>query len=240
MKQMALILDVKDVCSGYGKIEVLHGVSVHVESMEIVCIIGPNGSGKSTLLKTIFGLIAPSKGMILFVGKDVSLIEPERKVKMGMAYIPQGKNIFPSLTVRENLEMGGTPLVEPPLIQKAIQEILGRFPILEKRFKIKAGALSGGEKQILALARASMLKPQLILLDEPSLGLAPKMIEETYESIRLINREGITFVIVEQNARKALKMAHRAYVLDLGMNRLEDTGEGLLNNEEVKRLYLGG
>jgi len=237
---MASILDVKDVCSGYGKIEVLHGVSVHVESMEIVCIIGPNGSGKSTLLKTIFGLIIPSKGMILFAGKDISLLGPEEKVKMGMAYIPQGKNIFPSLTVRENLEMGGTPLVESQLIQKAIQEILGRFPILEKRLKVKAGALSGGEKQILALARASMLKPKLILLDEPSLGLAPKVIEETYESIHSINREGITFVIVEQNARKALKMAHRAYVLDLGINRLEDTGEGLLNNEEVKRLYLGG
>jgi len=240
MKQMASILDVKDVCSGYGKIEVLHGVSVHVEPTEIVCIIGPNGSGKSTLLKTIFGLIKPSIGMILFSGKDISLLEPEEKVKIGMAYIPQGKNIFPSLTVKENLEMGGTPLVEPPLIKKAIQEISARFPILEKRFNIKAGALSGGEKQVLALARASMLKPKLILLDEPSLGLAPKMIEETYESIHSINREGITFVIVEQNARKALKMAHRAYVLDLGINRLEDTGEGLLNNEEVKRLYLGG
>jgi ABC-type branched-subunit amino acid transport system ATPase component len=237
---MKRILEVQSVYSGYGKMEVLHGVSLHVESTEIVCIIGPNGSGKSTLLKTIFGLIKPSKGMIHFSGKDISLLEPEEKVKMGVAYIPQGKNIFPSLTVRENLEMGGTPLVEAPLIQKAIQEMLGRFPILEKRFKVKAGALSGGEKQILALARASMLKPKLILLDEPSLGLAPKVIEETYESIHSINREGIPFVIVEQNARKALKMAHRAYVLDLGINRLEDTGEGLLNNEEVKRLYLGG
>jgi ABC-type branched-subunit amino acid transport system ATPase component len=237
---MKRILEVQSVYSGYGKMEVLHGVSLHVESTEIVCIIGPNGSGKSTLLKTIFGLIKPSKGMIHFSGKDISLLEPEEKVKMGVAYIPQGKNIFPSLTVRENLEMGGTPLVEAPLIQKAIQEMLGRFPILEKRFKVKAGALSGGEKQILALARASMLKPKLILLDEPSLGLAPKVIEGTYESIRSINREGIPFVIVEQNARKALKMAHRAYVLDLGINRLEDTGEGLLNNEEVKRLYLGG
>jgi ABC-type branched-subunit amino acid transport system ATPase component len=240
MKQMTSILEVKDVYAGYGKIEVLHGVSVHVESMEIVCIIGPNGSGKSTLLKTIFGLIKPSKGVIRFSGKDISLLEPEEKGKMGMAYIPQGKNIFPSLTVRENLEMGATPLIEPPLIQRAIQDITERFPLLKRRFKTKAGALSGGEKQMLALARASMLKPRLILLDEPSLGLAPKVIEETYESIHSINREGIPFVIVEQNARKALRMAHRAYVLDLGRNRLEDTGEGLLNNEEVKRLYLGG
>jgi ABC-type branched-subunit amino acid transport system ATPase component len=237
---MKPILEVQSVSSGYGKIEVLHGVSVQVEPTEIVCIIGPNGSGKSTLLKTIFGLIKPSKGVIHFDGKDISLLEPEAKVKMGMAYIPQGKNIFPSLTVRENLEMGGTPLIEPSLIKKAIQEIADRFPMLERRSKIKAGALSGGEKQVLALARASMVKPKLILLDEPSLGLAPKVIEETYESIHSINREGIPFVIVEQNARKALKMAHRAYVLDLGINRLEDTGEGLLNNEEVKRLYLGG
>ena len=237
---MKRTLEVQSVYSGYGKIEVLHGVSVHVESTEIVCIIGPNGSGKSTLLKTIFGLIKPSKGMIRFSGKDISLLEPEEKVKMGMAYVPQGKNIFPSLSVGENLEMGGTPLIEPPLIKKAIQEILGRFPILEKKLKIKAGALSGGEKQMLALARASMLKPKLILLDEPSLGLAPKVIEETYEGIRSINQEGIPFLIVEQNAMKALRMAHRAYVLDLGINRLEDTGEGLLNNEEVKRLYLGG
>ncbi len=140
---MASILEVKDVCSGYGKIEVLHGVFVHVESMEIVCIIGPNGSGKSTLLKTIFGLIKPSKGMILFAAKDISLLELEERVKMGMAYIPQGKNIFPSLTVRENLEMGGTPLIEPPLIKKAIQEISGRFPILERRFKDKSRSSLG-------------------------------------------------------------------------------------------------
>ncbi|MGQ9648103.1 MAG: ATP-binding cassette domain-containing protein [Thermodesulfobacteriota bacterium] len=135
---------------------------------------------------------APSRsrgGVVQFSGKDISRLEPEEKVKMGMAYIPQGKNIFPSLTVRENLEMGGTPLIEPSLIKKAIQEVSERFPMLERRFKTKAGALSGGEKQVLALARASMLKPKLILLDEPSLGLAPKVIEETYASIHSINKE---------------------------------------------------
>jgi ABC-type branched-subunit amino acid transport system ATPase component len=237
---MVPILEVQNIFSGYGKIEVLHGVSIHVEPKEIVCIIGPNGSGKSTLLKTIFGLIKPRKGIVLFSGKDITQAESEDKVGMGIAYIPQGKNIFPSLTVRENLEMGGTPLDDSKKIEQAIQDIFQRYPILKKRMKMKAGSLSGGEKQVLALARASMIQPQLMLLDEPSLGLAPKVIEGIYERINEINRNGVTFVIVEQNARKALKLAHRAYVLDLGVNRLEDTGEGLLNNEEVKRLYLGG
>lgn len=237
---MVPILEVQNIFSGYGKIEVLHGVSIHVEPEEIVCIIGPNGSGKSTLLKTIFGLIKPRKGIVLFSGKDITQAESEDKVGMGIAYIPQGKNIFPSLTVRENLEMGGTPLADSKKIEQAIQDIFQRYPILKKRMKMKAGSLSGGEKQVLALARASMIQPQLMLLDEPSLGLAPKIIEGIYERINEINRNGVTFVIVEQNARKALKLAHRAYVLDLGVNRLEDTGEGLLNNEEVKRLYLGG
>jgi ABC-type branched-subunit amino acid transport system ATPase component len=237
---MLSILEVQNIYSGYGKIEVLHGVSIHVEPAEIICIIGPNGSGKSTLLKTCFGLLKPKKGSILFSDKDVSLMDPEERVRIGIAYIPQGKNIFPSLSVRENLEMGGTPLKESKAIEKAIQGISDQFPILKQRMKMKAGLMSGGEKQVLSLARALMVKPRLILLDEPSLGLAPRVIDEIYETVRRTNSEGIPFLIVEQNARKALSMAHRAYVLDLGKKRLEDTGEGLLNNEEVKRLYLGG
>ena len=234
------ILKIEDIHSGYGKIEVLHGVSMRVDPAEIVCIIGPNGSGKSTLLKTIFGLIKPTKGTVCFSGKEVTLEEPEDKVESGIAYIPQAKNIFPSLTVKENLEMGGTPLRDCGAIAKAVEAILQRYPVLEKRQKTRAGSLSGGEKQLLALARAAMVRPRLMLLDEPSIGLAPKIIEEIYERIAEINRDGVTFVIVEQNARKALASADRGYVLDLGVNRLEDTGEGLLDNEEVKRLYLGG
>jgi ABC-type branched-subunit amino acid transport system ATPase component len=237
---MISILEVQNIYSGYGKIEVLHGVSIHVEPAEIICIIGPNGSGKSTLLKTCFGLLKPGKGSILFSGNDVSLMDPEERVRIGIAYIPQGKNIFPSLSVRENLEMGGTPLGESKTIEIAIQAIFDQFPILRQRMKMKAGLMSGGEKQVLSLARALMVKPKLILLDEPSLGLAPRVIDEIYETVRKTNSEGTPFLIVEQNARKALSMAHRAYVLDLGKKRLEDTGEGLLNNEEVKRLYLGG
>ncbi|MCX8118605.1 MAG: ABC transporter ATP-binding protein [Desulfobacterota bacterium] len=232
-------LEVREVYSGYGRIEVLHGVSLSVASKEIVCIIGPNGSGKSTLLKTIFGLIQPTRGSIQFCGSEISRKGPEEKVKLGMAYIPQGKNIFPSLTVMENLEMGGILLKDSFLLRKAVQEIWERYPVLEKRRKIKAGSLSGGEKQVLAMARASLTQPKLILLDEPSIGLAPKVIDEMYHHIYVTNQEGVTLLIVEQNARKALRLAHRAYVLDLGVNRLEDTGEGLLNNEEVKHLYLG-
>jgi len=237
---MVFLLEVRDVYSGYGKIEVLHGVAIRVTSNEIACIIGPNGSGKSTLLKTIFGLIKPMRGTIQFLGSEISQKEPEEKVRLGISYIPQGKNIFPNLTVMENLEMGGTPLEDSSKIQKGIQEIFEHHSVLKKKKKMRAGLLSGGEKQILALARASMIKPKLMLLDEPSLGLAPKVIDEIYREISVINQGGVTFVIVEQNARKALRLAHRGYVLDLGVNRLEDTGEGLLNNEEVKRLYLGG
>jgi ABC-type branched-subunit amino acid transport system ATPase component len=233
------MLKVQNVHSGYGKIEVLHGVSIEATSGEIVCIIGPNGSGKSTLLKTIFGLIKPKGGQVQFLGEEISQKEPEEKVRMGMAYIPQGKNVFPSLTVMENLEMGAYPLGDLSKRAKAIEEILARYPLLEKKKRAKAGTLSGGERQVLALARASLIKPRLILLDEPSLGLAPRVIDDMYEEINAINQQGVTFLIVEQNARKALRLAHRGYVLDLGVNRLEDTGEGLLNNEEVKRFYLG-
>ncbi len=234
------LLQVRDVVSGYGRIEVLHGVSIQVEEGEIVCIIGPNGSGKSTLLKTVFGLIRARQGEILFEGHDVTATDPEEKAGMGMAYIPQGKNVFPSLTVKENLEMGAAGLRRGKSVREAVDQVMADYPVLRNKIGEKAGSLSGGEKQILAIARAAMVEPRLILLDEPSIGLAPRVIEEVYAGIGDLNRQGIAFAIVEQNARKALSMAHRGYVLDLGRNRLEDTGAGLLNNEEVTRLYLGG
>ncbi len=237
---MATLLRAQGIYSGYGKIEVLHGASIEAREGEIVCIIGPNGSGKSTLLKTVFGLIRATKGSIIFGDRDVTTLDPEEKATIGISYIPQGKNVFPSLTVLENLEMGAAILGSSSRIAAALEKVLETYPLLRAKLKAKAGNLSGGEKQILALARASAVDPRLILLDEPSIGLAPMMIEEVYERIRSINAEGVTFLIVEQNAMKALSMAHRGYVLDLGVNRLEDSGSGLLNNEEVKRLYLGG
>ncbi len=231
----------KDIYAGYGKIEVLHGALIRAGEGEIVCIIGPNGSGKSTLLKALFGLITPRRGKVLFAGRDVTHLAPEEKVRRGIAFIPQGRNVFTSLTVRENLEMGGTPLGDEREVARAIGEVLESYPVLKDKLHHRAGNLSGGEKQLLALARADMIKPRMILMDEPSIGLAPRMIEEVYEQIQALNtRRGVTFLIVEQNVRKALNTAHRGYVLDLGVTRIEDTGRGLLDNEEVKKLYLGG
>lgn len=235
-----LRLEATDIYAGYGKIEVLHGASVRAAAGEIICIIGPNGSGKSTLLKTVFGLIKPTRGAVSFDGKDITRLDPEQKVPLGIAFIPQGRNVFPSLTVRENLEMGGTVLNSEKAVRLAIEEAVEAYPLLKKKIRERAGNLSGGEKQILSLARANMVKPGLILMDEPSIGLSPRMIDEVYLKIVEINRLGTTFAIVEQNARKALSIAHRGYVLDLGQTRLEDTGAGLLDNEEVKKLYLGG
>jgi len=235
-----LRLEATDIYAGYGKIEVLHGASVRAAAGEIVCIIGPNGSGKSTLLKTVFGLIKPTRGTVRFDGKDITRLDPEQKVPLGIAFIPQGRNVFPSLTVRENLEMGGAVLDSEKAVRLAIEEALEAYPLLRRKIRDRAGNLSGGERQILSLARADMVKPGLILMDEPSIGLSPKMIDEVYLKIADINRRGTTFAIVEQNARKALSIAHRGYVLDLGQTHLEDTGAGLLDNEEVKKLYLGG
>jgi len=235
-----LRLEATDIYAGYGKIEVLHGASVRAAAGEIVCIIGPNGSGKSTLLKTVFGLIKPTRGTVRFDGKDITRLDPEQKAPLGIAFIPQGRNVFPSLTVRENLEMGGAVLDSEKAVRLAIEEALEAYPLLRRKIRDRAGNLSGGERQILSLARADMVKPGLILMDEPSIGLSPKMIDEVYLKIADINRRGATFAIVEQNARKALSIAHRGYVLDLGQTRLEDTGAGLLDNEDVKKLYLGG
>ncbi len=235
-----LRLEANDIFAGYGKIEVLHGASIRAAAGEIICIIGPNGSGKSTLLKAVFGLLKPAKGTVSFNGRDITRLDPEENVRLGIAFIPQGRNVFPSLTVRENLEMGGTVLKDEKAVRLAIEEAIEAYPLLKRKIRDRAGNLSGGEKQILSLARADMIRPDLILMDEPSIGLSPKMIDEVYSKIGEINRRGTTFAIVEQNARKALGIAHRGYVLDLGRTRLEDTGAGLLNNEEVKKLYLGG
>ena len=235
-----LRLEATDIYAGYGKIEVLHGASIRAAAGEIICIIGPNGSGKSTLLKTVFGLIKPTRGAVRFDGADITRLDPEQKVPLGIAFIPQGRNVFPSLTVRENLEMGGTVLNDAKAVRLAIEEAVEAYPLLKGKIRERAGNLSGGEKQILSLARADMVKPGLILMDEPSIGLSPRMIDEVYEKIMEINRRGTTFAIVEQNARKALSIAHRGYVLDLGRTRIEDTGAGLLDNEEVRKLYLGG
>ena len=232
------LLTVEQVTSGYGDMEVLHDVSIVVNVQEIVTIIGPNGAGKSTLMKTIFGLLKPTTGEIRFTDQDITGLSPDRIVRLGMAYVPQVENVFPSLTVRENLEMGA--FIRSDDFSDRISEMFALFPVLERRGKQQVGKMSGGERQMVAMARALMLNPQLILLDEPSAALAPNLAEVIFERIAAVNEMGVAILIVEQNAKGSLGLSDRGYVLAAGCNRFTDTGENLLANEEIGQLYLGG
>jgi ABC-type branched-subunit amino acid transport system ATPase component len=232
------LLKVSNIVAGYGETEILHGVSIAIEKGHVVTIIGPNGSGKSTLLKAIFGLIKPKKGQVLFQGKDITGLAPETVVRRGLCYVPQASNIFPSLSINENLEMGA--FIRTDDFRQRLEEMYLLFPDLAGRRKDRAGTLSGGQRQMLALARALMLDPALLLLDEPSAGLAPSMVGSVFEKILGINRSGVAILLVEQNAREALQLSSWGYVLASGQNQLEDRGENLLSNPDVTRLYLGG
>lgn len=232
------LLEVSGVVAGYGETEILHGVSITIEKGQIVTIIGPNGSGKSTLLKTIFGLLQPKKGRVRFCKEDITGIAPEVVVRKGLSYVPQSSNVFPSLSINENLEMGA--FVRTDDFRQRLEEVYDLLPDLAERRKDRAGTLSGGQRQMLALARALMLDPILLLLDEPSAGLAPNLVNTVFEKILGINSAGVAILLVEQNARKALGLSSWGYVLASGQNQLEDRGENLLKNPEVVRLYLGG
>jgi ABC-type branched-subunit amino acid transport system ATPase component len=231
------LLQVEDVISGYGAMEVLHGLSLEVEEGQIVSMLGPNGAGKTTLLRTIFGVLRPWKGKIYFKGEDITGFPPERLVRMGIAYIPQEYNIFPSLTVEENLEMGA--FVREDDIRPRMEEIYELFPDLTDRRKSRAGELSGGMRQMLAIGRALMLNPDLLLLDEPSTGLAPFLVDAIFDRIKDLNGQGVTIFLVEQNAHKALEISDRAYVLEGGEKRAEGSARELLEDEEIGKLYLG-
>jgi len=231
------VLEARDVVSGYGEVEILHGVSIKVEEGEIVTIIGPNGAGKSTLLKTVFGLLPCKRGAVFFDGENVTGHSPQALVRKGMSYVPQSDNVFPSLTVQENLEMGA--FIRSDNYRAKIEEVLALFPDVVERRHTRAGKLSGGQRQMLALGRALMLEPRVLLLDEPSASLAPNMVQLVFAKIQDINRSGVSIVMVEQNARESLKLSHRGYVLAMGQNRLEGSGPSLLESEEVGRLYLG-
>ena len=232
------LLTVDTITSGYGDMEVLHEVSVQLDTGEIVTIIGPNGAGKSTLMKTIFGLLKPTGGEILFDGKNITRLPPDRIVRLGMAYVPQVENVFPSLTAQENLEMGAFILTRN--FSDRIDDIYGLFPLLKERRRQRVGKMSGGERQMVAMGRALMLNPKLILLDEPSAALAPNLAAMIFDRITAINQTGVAILIVEQNAKESLKLSDRGYVLASGRNRFEDTGENLLTNKEIGELYLGG
>lgn len=232
------LLQVEDVYAGYVKdLDILQGINFRIDAGESVAIIGPNGAGKSTLAKTIFGLLTPRQGKILFQGEPIAGLKPNQIVRKGMCYVPQIANVFPSLTVEENLEMGG--FVCNVSLTSLKQKIFEMFPVLADRRRQRAGTLSGGERQQLAMGRALMLDPSLLLLDEPSAALSPQMVTSVLERIQQINATGTAIALVEQNARKALAMADRAYVLDAGRDRVQGRGIDLLNDPQVGELYLG-
>ncbi len=231
------VLQVDNVVSGYGSMEVLHDLSLAVEAGEIVAMLGPNGAGKTTVLRTIFGVIPPWGGKITYKGEDISGVPPERLVRMGLAYIPQEYNIFASLTVQENLEMGA--FIRDDDIRPRIEEILELFPDIAERRKSRAGELSGGMRQMLAIGRALMLNPELLLMDEISTGLAPFLVDAIFERVEELNDQGVTILLVEQNAPKALQTSDRVYIIEGGEKKAEGDPKAIAADEEIARLYLG-
>ena len=232
------IFKVEGVHTYYGNIHALKGVSLQVCQKEIVTLIGNNGAGKSTMLNTISGLTRAREGNILFEGEKIDQLLPHFIVRTGISQVPEGRKIFARLTVTENLEMGA--FIRNDDYGSRLQEVYDLFPVLRERSKQKVGQLSGGQRQMVAMGRALMLDPQILLLDEPSAGLAPLLVSMIFEKIGEVNATGVAMIIVEQNAREALKMAHHGYVLAMGKNVLDDGGQALLANEKIARLYLGG
>ena len=234
------LLRAERLTAGYGKMPILHGVTLEVRHGEMVSVIGPNGAGKSTAFKTIVGFLRPSDGRVVFDGQDITGLRPDQVLHRGLAYVPQGRIVFPQMTVLENLEMGAYIERNGRRIREALERVYALFPILAARRRQRAGTMSGGEQQMVAIGRALMTTPKLVLLDEPSLGLAPKFVSIIFERLTEMKRAGYTLMVVEQNAARALAVADRGYVLELGKNRFEGTGDALLTDPEVKRLYLGG
>ena len=232
------LLTVEGAVSGYGEMQVLNGVSLEVGQTEIVSIVGPNGAGKSTVMKLVFGLLKPWQGTVTFGGHDISGMAPEKLVRLGLSYVPQVDNVFPNLTVEENLEMGGFTREGSLAEQK--ERVYELVPRLAERRRQRAGKMSGGERQMVAMGRALMLDPKLLMLDEPSAGLAPLLVDMIFERIVDINASGVAVLMVEQNAKKSLALADRGYVLATGQNQVDGPGKRLLDDPEVARLYLGG
>jgi ABC-type branched-subunit amino acid transport system ATPase component len=236
----APLLLAEHLTAGYGRIDILHDVGLAVRPGEIVSVIGPNGAGKSTTFKTIVGFLRPRTGRVVFDGEDITGLRTDLVLRRGLAYVPQGRIVFPQMTVRENLEMGGFIERDRARLAAALERVFTLFPVLHERRRQKAGTMSGGEQQMVAMGRALMTEPKLILLDEPSLGLAPKFVTLIFDKLIEMKTTGYTLMLVEQNATRALAIADRGYVLELGRNRFEGPGPQLLTDPEVKRLYLGG
>jgi branched-chain amino acid transport system ATP-binding protein len=233
------MLTLKSVQAGYGRLPVLKGISVHVRPGEVVTLIGGNGAGKTTTLRTISGLLPPRKGVIEFAGHDLTRLPPERIVTLGLALVPEGRRVFRTLSVTANLELGAYHRRDKTEVRRDLEDIRARFPILQERAHQAAGTLSGGEQQILAIGRALMARPRLLMLDEPSMGLAPRMVTQVYHILAELKAAGTTILLVEQNARAALKVADRGYVLETGRIILDGTAADLRDDPEVQRAYLG-
>ena len=232
------LLSVRNLDAGYGDLQILTDIDLDVRDGEYVTIVGPNGAGKSTAMKSVFGLTNRMAGTVTFDGTEITTTEPEDVIHLGLGYVPQNGNIFTSLSVQENLEMGAYILDDVP--EGALEAVYDRFPILRERMEQEAGKMSGGQRQMLAMGRALMLDPDLLLLDEPSAGLAPDLVDDMFDRIDAINDDGTAVLMVEQNAKEALRRCDRGYVLVDGQNRYEDAGEALLNDEQVRRDCLGG
>lgn len=233
------LLELKGVHTYYGAIHALKGIDVYVNPGEIVTLIGSNGAGKSTTLKTISGLLVPKEGQIHFAGAAIHGTDAYRVTEMGLGHVPEGRKIFPRLTVLENLEMGAFTVRDLAAQKRSLERVFTLFPRLKERVAQKGGTLSGGEQQMLAIGRAMMMNPKLLMLDEPSMGLAPRLVEQIFETITELNKEGVTILLVEQNALQALTVAHRGYVIQTGNIALHDKAENLLKNSAVQEAYLG-
>jgi branched-chain amino acid transport system ATP-binding protein len=234
------LLELRDVQGGYGSIQILHGVSLTVNEAEIVSVIGPNGAGKSTTFKVIMNLITFLGGEVVFEGSSLVGQRPDRVLGLGLGYVPQGRVVFSTMTVRENLEMGAYLERDPAKVKAAMEYVFTLFPRLAERPRQLAGTMSGGEQQMVAMGRGLMMRPRMLMLDEPSLGLSPRFVDEVFDKTVEMARAGLTVMLVEQNAARALEISDRGYVLELGRNRFEGTGRELLDNPEVRRMYLGG
>jgi branched-chain amino acid transport system ATP-binding protein len=234
------MLEIKDLFVSYGMMEVLHGISLKVEDRELVSVIGPNGAGKSTLIKTVMGLVKPTSGQILYNGQDITHLPAHKRAGLGIGYVPEGRRVFAKLTVEENLRMGAYELKDKKKIAENMARVYEIFPRLGERKNQLASTMSGGEQQMLAISRALMLSPRMLLIDEVSMGLMPIMVNTCFDVIKKLNDQGITILVVEQNANKALKVADRGYVLETGDIVLSDTAENLRKDDTVQRAYLGG
>jgi len=234
------ILTLDGVVSGYGRTTILNGTSAKVRRGAITTVIGPNGAGKSTVFKTVFGLLPVRSGRIAFDGRDTTNLTPRRMLDAGVCYVPQGRNIFPELTVRHNLELGGVALSDQSLLRPRVAAMLARFPVLAEKADAQASTLSGGQQKLLEVARGLLLDPSLMLIDEPSIGLSPLLVQEVFRILKELRDRGVTILLIEQNAKQALEMSDYGLVLEQGQTRIEDTARSILGDSRIAQLFLGG